>query len=31
MAEASEVHTFNPSTKEAEGGGSVSLRPAWSI
>jgi hypothetical protein len=24
------VHTFNPSTQEAEAGGSLSLRPAWS-
>jgi hypothetical protein len=23
------VHTFNPSTWEAEAGGSLSLRPAW--
>jgi hypothetical protein len=25
------VHTFNPSTWEAEAGGFLSLRPAWSI
>ena len=25
------MHTFNPSTSEAEAGGSVSLRPVWSI
>ena len=25
------VHTFNLSTREAEAGGSRSLRPAWSI
>jgi hypothetical protein len=24
------VHTFNPSTREAEAGGFLSLRPAWS-
>jgi major histocompatibility complex class I len=24
------VHTFNPSTWEAEAGGFLSLRPAWS-
>jgi hypothetical protein len=24
------AHTFNPSTWEAEAGGSLSLRPAWS-
>jgi hypothetical protein len=24
------VHTFNPSTREAETGGSLSSRPAWS-
>jgi hypothetical protein len=24
------VHAFNPSTREAEAGGSLSLRPAWS-
>jgi hypothetical protein len=24
------VHTFNPSTQEAEAGGFLSLRPAWS-
>ena len=24
------VHAFNPSTWEAEAGGSLSLRPAWS-
>ena len=24
------MHTFNPSTQEAEAGGSLSLRPAWS-
>jgi hypothetical protein len=24
------VHTFNPGTQEAEAGGSLSLRPAWS-
>ena len=24
------VHIFNPSTREAEAGGSLSLRPAWS-
>ena len=23
------AHTFNPSTREAEADGSVSLRPAW--
>jgi len=26
----SAVHTFNPSALEAEAGGSLSLRPAWS-
>jgi hypothetical protein len=25
------VHTFNPSTWEAEAGRSLSLRPAWSV
>jgi hypothetical protein len=25
------AHTFNPSTQEAEAGGSLSSRPAWSI
>ena len=25
------VHTFNPNTWEAEAGGSVSSKPAWSI
>jgi hypothetical protein len=25
------VHTFNPSTREAEAGGFLSSRPAWSI
>jgi major histocompatibility complex class I len=24
------VHAFNPSTQEAEAGGFLSLRPAWS-
>jgi hypothetical protein len=24
------AHTFNPSTREAEAGGFLSLRPAWS-
>jgi hypothetical protein len=24
------VHAFNPSTREAEAGGSLSSRPAWS-
>jgi hypothetical protein len=24
------THTFNPSTREAEAGGFLSLRPAWS-
>ena len=24
------AHTFNPSTQEAEAGGFLSLRPAWS-
>jgi len=24
------VHTFNPNTQEAEAGGSLSFRPAWS-
>jgi hypothetical protein len=24
------AHTFNPSTREAEAGGSLSSRPAWS-
>ena len=24
------VHTFNPNIQEAEAGGSLSLRPAWS-
>jgi hypothetical protein len=24
------AHTFNPSTQEAEAGGSLSSRPAWS-
>jgi hypothetical protein len=25
------VHAFNPSTREAEAGGFLSSRPAWSI
>jgi hypothetical protein len=25
------AHTFNPSTREAEAGGSLSLRSAWSL
>ena len=25
------AHTFNPITQEAEAGGSLSLRPAWSM
>jgi major histocompatibility complex class I len=30
VAAAAVAHTFNPSTQEAEAGGLLSLRPAWS-
>jgi hypothetical protein len=30
MAESSRAHAFNPSTWEAEAGGFLSPRPAWS-
>jgi hypothetical protein len=30
MSQAVMVHTFSPSTWEAEAGGSLSSRPAWS-
>jgi hypothetical protein len=30
LGQAVEVHAFNPSTREAEAGKFLSLRPAWS-
>jgi hypothetical protein len=30
MSQAVVVHAFNPSTQEAQAGGFLSLRPAWS-
>jgi major histocompatibility complex class I len=30
MDPSMEVHTFNPGTQEAEAGGFLSSRPAWS-